>query len=98
MSLSGGGTVRGQPLTLRVPQGVGAFLLGQVRRLEKPAPGVTQRAAVEGVVLAVDGRKAEDFKGFRALIGGHDPGDTVVLTVVRGDDLSELPLTFGSAR
>jgi hypothetical protein len=54
MSLSGGGTVRGQPLTLRVPQGVGAFLLGQVRRLEKPAPGVTERVAVEGVVLAVD--------------------------------------------
>ncbi len=53
MALSGG-SVRGQSPTLRIPPGVGAFLLGQVRRLEKPAPGVTPKAAVEGVVLAVD--------------------------------------------
>jgi hypothetical protein len=52
--MSLGSTTGGRPATLGVPPGVGAFMLGQVRRLEKPRAGVTKRQAVEGVVLAVD--------------------------------------------
>ena len=84
-SLSGG-SLRNQPATLRIPPGVGAFLLGQVRRLEKPRPGVTERAAVEGVVLAVDARRAD--AGWEVLvIGGRQlaidarPSDAISLAL-----------------
>jgi uncharacterized protein YndB with AHSA1/START domain len=49
------------------------------------------------VVVAVDGSKVGDFRGFRKLIGGHDPGDTVTLSVLRHGDAFDLPLTFGAA-
>jgi len=49
------------------------------------------------VVTALDGDKVEDFRGFRALLGGYQPGDTVTVSVARGPDRFDLPLTFGSA-
>ncbi|GAA3727871.1 hypothetical protein GCM10022225_06590 [Plantactinospora mayteni] len=49
------------------------------------------------VVTALDGRKVEDFRGLRALLGDYQPGDTTMFSVVRGEERHDLPLTFGSA-
>ena len=47
-------TARGTYGGLRMSSGLGAFLLGQAGRLQKPRPGVTPRASAEDAVLAVD--------------------------------------------
>jgi S1-C subfamily serine protease len=39
------------------------------------------------VVIGVDGREVEGFADLANLLDAREPGDTVVLTVVRGEDV-----------
>jgi uncharacterized protein YndB with AHSA1/START domain len=50
------------------------------------------------VVTAIDGRKVDDFRGFREQLAEHSPGGTATFTVSRGDERLDLPLTFGDAQ
>ncbi|MCA2218276.1 SRPBCC domain-containing protein [Jidongwangia harbinensis] len=50
------------------------------------------------VVTAVDGRKVEDFRGFREQLADHRPGGTATFSVIRGGEHHDRPLTFGDAQ
>ena len=47
-------------------------------------------------VVAVDGEKAVTADAFLTLIERHRPGEQAVLTVVRGGQLMDVPITLGS--
>ncbi len=57
--------------------------------------GSTVRA---DVIVALNGFATPDFDQLLALIYEYDVGDTVTLTVQRGDELTELPLTLAGRR
>jgi S1-C subfamily serine protease len=45
----------------------------------------------------VDGEKLKSADEFLSLIERHRPGEQAVLTVLRGGQLVEVPVTLGSA-
>jgi 2-alkenal reductase len=48
------------------------------------------------LITAIDGRTILRFDDLlRYLINNKGPGDTVVLTVLRGDEQLDLPITLG---
>lgn len=52
----------------------------------KPAAGVLQP---DDVITAVDGAPVRTVQDATSLLGGHHPGDTVALSVRRGDDATD---------
>ncbi|NQT86610.1 PDZ domain-containing protein [bacterium] len=47
------------------------------------------------IVLAVDGKKAQDTAGFIARVNAKRPGETVVLKIKRGNEVSDVPVVLG---
>lgn len=75
--------------------GLRSFERQAVRDAAGRAVGNTVRA---DVIVALNGFATPDFDQLLALIYEYDVGDTVTLTVQRGDELSELPLTLAGRR
>jgi putative serine protease PepD len=49
------------------------------------------------VITEVDGEEIRGESDLSRLIDAKDPGDEVTLTVVRGNDTSEIEVTLGTA-
>ena len=50
------------------------------------------------VIVAVDGQKVETVDQFLDIIESHQPGDTVVLTVLRGGRKRDLTVRLGQGQ
>ena len=46
-------------------------------------------------LVRLDGHKVTTMEELREVMGAHQPGDTVPLTVLRNDELVDLKLSFG---
>jgi S1-C subfamily serine protease len=51
---------------------------------------------VEDVVVAIDGQKVPDFDRLTAHVAQHQPGDKIVVEVLRGGEKRKLDVTLGS--
>lgn len=87
---------------LDLPRASGVYILEVVEN--SPAEEAGLRGAVEGptptggdLIVAIDGNEVSQFSDFIGyLLTYKDPGDTVVLTVLRGEEELEIELTLGS--
>jgi S1-C subfamily serine protease len=63
------------------------------------AGGPAARAGVQArdVITAVDGQPLEQESDLSRVLGTHRPGDTIVLSIARGDRSQEVRLTLGTA-
>jgi S1-C subfamily serine protease len=78
-------------------------LVAAVRVTEVASDGPADEAGVEvdDVIIAIDGIAPDTDNDLAQLIRGHDPGDEIILTIVRrGEDTEvfELELTLGRDR
>jgi uncharacterized protein YndB with AHSA1/START domain len=73
---------------------------GGIRLLEVHSGGPAARAglAYGDVIVGFDARPVADFRGFRRLLSEHEIGDTVTLSVLRGQRSFDCQLTFGDVR
>jgi putative serine protease PepD len=96
--------VAGQPIdqarlgVVAGPTDVGAAPGARLRTVE--AGSAAERAGlVPGdVVVAVDGLPVRDPVELAGAVADHDPGQTVTVSVRRGDQRSEVSVTLGAAR
>jgi uncharacterized protein YndB with AHSA1/START domain len=69
----------------------------QVLAVVDGAPAADAGLRPGDVVVALDDREFDDFRGFRALLSPYKPGDGAVFGVLRDGTPHRVPLTFGSA-
>jgi membrane-associated protease RseP (regulator of RpoE activity) len=87
-----------------LPQAAAGSFSGQLRgalivEVESGAPAEQAGLETGDIVIAVNNKGMDEDRDLAALIGSYDPGDEVVLTVVRQNDdteLVELEVTLGS--
>ncbi len=87
-----------------LPQAAAGTFSGQLHgalivEVESGAPAEQAGLETGDVVIAVNNKGMDEDRDLAALIGSYDPGDEVVLTVVRQNDdteLVELEVTLGS--
>lgn len=73
---------------------------GGIKLLEVFGDGPADRSGlrVGDVVVAMDGRGFDDFRGFRRLLSDCEIGQTVAIDYERGGERRTASLTFGDAR
>jgi S1-C subfamily serine protease len=66
---------------------------------EVQAGGPAAKAGIQpkDAITAVDGKPLKDESGLSRALAEHKPGDTIKLTVARGDQTLEIQVTLGSA-
>lgn len=87
-----------------LPEAAAGSFSGQLRgalivEVESDAPADQAGLETGDIVIAVDNKGMNEDRDLAALIGSYDPGDEVVLTIVRQNDdteLVELEVTLGS--
>lgn len=86
-------------LTIGFPtdQGTNEVALVEQEVDGSPAPAAEAGLRQGDFIVAIDGRETEDWNDTRAAIRATEPGDTLNLTVERGDDTLELEARLGSA-
>ncbi len=97
------GPERSQPWQ-SLPEAVAGSFSGQLRgalivEVESGAPADQAGLETGDIVIAVNNKGMDEDRDLAALIGSYDPGDEVVLTIVRQNDdteLIELEVTLGS--
>jgi hypothetical protein len=97
------GPERSQP-GQSLPEAVAGSFSGQLRgalivEVEQGEPADEAGLEIGDIVIAVDNKAMDQDRDLADLIGSYDPGDAVVLTIVRQNDdteLMELEVTLGS--
>ena len=64
---------------------------------ESGGPAAGAGIQPDDIVISVDGRAIDVETSLSAILFEHQPGDTVELTLLRGEEEVELPLTLGEA-
>jgi S1-C subfamily serine protease len=63
----------------------------------KPGTAAANAGIVEGDVIAsLGGHTVPDFDRLTARIAQHQPGETVEVEVIRGNERKKIPVTLGS--
>lgn len=68
----------------------------EIDRISSGGPAEQAGLRIGDLVVALDGASVTDQATFSKLRSAHEPGDTVILTVVRDGESSGIDLTFGS--
>ncbi|MFT5407882.1 MAG: tetratricopeptide (TPR) repeat protein [Verrucomicrobiales bacterium] len=81
---------------------LGTILTAEVRGVRMKSVMVDSPAARGGLlardlIRMLDGEPFADLPAFRAMLAAKNPGDQVILSVVRGDESKELTVTLGSS-
>jgi len=70
----------------------------RIQEVVEGSPAAKAGLAKDDVLVAVDGQAVRDVSHLRLLIGRHVAGETVVLTVRRGDADKEVPVRLEAGR